>query len=245
MLGKSKIFVALAFMFTLIFATTTVFADYEATAARTVPAYHDENLTQRTGNERVDAGDRITVHRETDRAYLVTYPTPRGNKTRRVPKDVLPSINPNGNLQSLINQYNGRTWVDHTYLSDVKQCKEFAAFIFDRLYGVGYIGGGSVSSNPQNYLINLATNRVALRGYRTNLSAQSARELFQNARSGDFVQIRRRHGGPHSGIFVDLTGNGIRLFEANADGRNSIRVNTYSYDDLANMNFAMSLYYAK
>ena len=91
---KSKIFVALAFMFTLIFATTTVFADYEATAVRTVPAYHDENLTQRTGNERVDAGDRITIHRETDRAYLVTYPTPRGNKTRWVPKDVI-----NGNPQ--------------------------------------------------------------------------------------------------------------------------------------------------
>ena len=245
MFGKSKILIALAFIFTLIFASTTAFADYEATAVKEVPAYHDENLTQRTGNERVDAGDRITVHRETDRAYLVTYPTPRGNKTRWVPKDVLPQPGPNDNLQNLINQYNNTTWRNHTWLSDVKECKEFAAFIFDRLYGVGYIGGGSLSSNPQNYLINLATNRVALRGYRTDLNAQSARELFQNAQRGDFVQIRRRHGGPHSGIFVSHTGDGIQLFEANEDGRNSIRVNTYSYEDLANRNFAMSLYYAK
>ena len=98
MFGKSKIFVTLAFIFTLIFTTTTAFADYAATAARTVPAYHDENLTQRTGNERVDQGDRITVHRETDRAYLVTYPTPRGNKTRWVPKNVLDN-NGGGNRQ--------------------------------------------------------------------------------------------------------------------------------------------------
>lgn len=65
------------------------------------------------------------------------------------------------------------------------------------------------------------------------------------AQSGDFVQIRRRHGGPHSGIFVNRTENGIVLFEANADGRNSIRTNTYSYSDLAGRNYAMSLYYAK
>ena len=88
MLGKRKIFVALAFMFTLICATTTVFADYQRTADNTVPAYMDENLTQRTGNERVDRGDRITVHRETDRAYYVTYPVRNGTKTRWVPKNV-------------------------------------------------------------------------------------------------------------------------------------------------------------
>ena len=243
MFGNSKIFVALTFIFTFIFATTA-FADYERVAENTVPAYHDANLTQRTGNERVDKGDRVIVHQETANAYEVTYPTPRGPKRRWIPKNIFPPPVPN-NLQSLINEYNGKTWVNHTYNPNVKECKEFAAFIFDRMYGVGYIGGGSVSSNPKNYLINLATNRVALRGYRTNLTAQSARELFQNARSGDFVQIRRRHGGPHSGIFVDNTGNGIRLFEANADGRNSIRVNSYSYDDLANKNFAMSLYYAR
>ena len=42
MFGKSKILIALAFIFTLIFASTTAFADYEATAVKEVPAYHDE-----------------------------------------------------------------------------------------------------------------------------------------------------------------------------------------------------------
>ena len=93
MFGKSKILVALAFVFTLIFATTTVFADYERTADNTVPAYHDANLTQRTGNERVDRGDRVIVHQETGNAYEVTYPTPRGSKRRWVPKNI---FNENG-----------------------------------------------------------------------------------------------------------------------------------------------------
>ena len=113
------------------------------------------------------------------------------------------------------------------------------------MYGVGYIGGGSVSSNPKNYLINLNNpNRVKLRDYKTNLTAASAQQLFSNAQPGDFIQIRRRHGGAHSGIFVNRTSNGIVLFEANADGKNSIRTNTYSYSDLATKNFAMSIYYA-
>lgn len=85
---KGKIFIALAFIFTLIFSTTTAFADYQRTADNTVAAYYDEGLTDRRNGERVDRGDRVTVHQETDRAYRVTYPTPRGNKTRWVPKNI-------------------------------------------------------------------------------------------------------------------------------------------------------------
>lgn len=88
MFGKSKIFVALAFVFTLIFATTTVFADYERIADNTVPAYHNPELTNRTGNERVDAGDRVIVHQETGNAYEVTYPVRNGTKRRWVPKNI-------------------------------------------------------------------------------------------------------------------------------------------------------------
>lgn len=229
------------------------FQSYSRRADRTVNAYVMPDLVARSGNERVDAGDNVTVLREEGNAYLVRYPVSGGTKTRWVNKNEIFSVGVGGgssnvpaNLQSLINTYNNKTWRDHTYLPNVKQCKEFASFIFDKMYGVGYIGGGSVSSNAQNYFINLANpNRVARRDYRTNLTASSARELFQGAQPGDFVQIRRRNGGPHSAIFVNRTGDGIVLFEANADGRNSIRTNTYSYNDLANRNFAMTLYYAK
>lgn len=98
---KGKIFIALAFIFTLIFSATTVLADYERTADNTVAAYYDEGLTDRRNGERVDRGDRVTVHQETDRAYRVTYPTPRGNKTRWVPKNIFngnPNPQPSGGM---------------------------------------------------------------------------------------------------------------------------------------------------
>lgn len=230
------------------------FQSYNKKATKTVPAYVMPDLNSRNGNERVDAGDNVTVLREEGNAYLVIYPVSGGTKTRWVNKNEIFSNSGGGsstsnipaNLQNLINTYNNKTWRDHTYLPNVKECKEFASFIFNKLYGVGYIGGGSTSDNPKNYLINLTNpNRVALRGYKINLTAQSAQELFQTAQPGDFVQIKRRSGSPHSGIFVSLTNNGIVLFEANEDGKNSIRTNSYSYTDLANRNFAMSVYYAK
>ena len=87
MLYKDKIFIVVAFVLTLVFTTTT-FADYQRTADNTVPAYHDSGLTNRTGNERVDAGDYITVHQETGNAYEVTYPAGRTYKRRWVPKNV-------------------------------------------------------------------------------------------------------------------------------------------------------------
>ena len=214
-------------------------------ALQTVPAYTNSALTQRNGNERVDKGDMVTVLQETNNSYYVRYPVSNGTKDRWVSKDIFIDNPVPAKLQNLINTWNNRTWRDHTYLPSVKQCKEFASYIFNQMYGVGYIGGGSVSSNPKNYLINLNNpNRVKLRDYKTNLTAASAQQLFSNAQPGDFIQIRRRHGGAHSGIFVNRTSNGIVLFEANADGKNSIRTNTYSYSDLATKNFAMSIYYA-
>ena len=135
MLGKSKTFVALAFMFTLIFATTTVFADYQRTADNTVPAYMDENLTQRTGNERVDRGDRITVHRETDRAYYVTYPVRNGTKTRWVPKNVFnsssqPSGDYNSKVQAFVNdgRYRAGTRWDNCYT----YAAQFTSYVFGK-----------------------------------------------------------------------------------------------------------------
>ena len=88
MFGKSKIFVALAFVFTLIFSANTALADYQRKADNTVNAYHDEALTDRRNGERVDRGDLVTVHQETGNAYRVTYPTPKGYKTRWVPKNI-------------------------------------------------------------------------------------------------------------------------------------------------------------
>ena len=137
MFGKSKIFVALAFVFTLIFAASTVFADYEKIADNTVPAYHNPELTDRTGNERVDKGDRVIVHQETGNAYRVTYPTPKGYKTRWVPKNIFnggsnpqPAGDYNSKVQSFVNdgRYRpGTVWNNcYTYAS------QFTSYVFGK-----------------------------------------------------------------------------------------------------------------
>ncbi|MBR5913787.1 MAG: M23 family metallopeptidase [Selenomonadaceae bacterium] len=107
MFGKNKIFMTLAFIFTLIFSSTTVFAGYPDVADNTVPAYHDENLTDRRNGERVDAGDRVTILRETANAYYMRYPVRNGTKDRWVPKSV---FNRDDNVkQKLLNAVFGRS----------------------------------------------------------------------------------------------------------------------------------------
>lgn len=108
--GKSFLAMAFAFAFTLI-CTTTAFAGYPDLADNTVPAYRDENLTNRTGNERVDRGDRVTILRETANAYYMRYPVKNGTKDRWVPKSVF-NNNPNGGgdvRQRLLNTIFGRS----------------------------------------------------------------------------------------------------------------------------------------
>ncbi len=77
-----------AFLALVVLASSEAIAAYQRTADNTVPAYTDRNLSNRQGNERVDRGDVVTVFEETDNAYYVRYPTPRGTKDRWVPKNI-------------------------------------------------------------------------------------------------------------------------------------------------------------
>ena len=172
----------------------------------------------------------------------------------------------NNKLQELINQWNGRKWTDgysrsgnaeKRLNSSAIQCKEFASYIFNILYDTGYIGSGSTSSNYYNWRLSNTPTRVyqVAEVPQTN-NAYQAREAFRNlfaqAQPGDFIQIKRGSGGAHSAIFVGRTGDGIQWLDANADGANSVRLQTYSYDDLVKTtsrgyqwNVAMSLYRAR
>ena len=160
-------------------------------------------------------------------------------------------------LQNLINQWNGKTWKDHTYLSNVSQCKEFASYIFNELYSTGYIGSGSVSSNYYNWRLSSTPSNVyqvaeVKPTFNKNTARNAFQEMFSNAQPGDFIQIKRGSMSPHSAIFVGWTDDGVQWLDANADGKNSIKLQTYKYDDLVKTtnsghqwNVAMSLYRAK
>ena len=233
---------------------------WEATATGYKAAFTDENLSNRIGNEAVYAGDKITVLDERDDSYLVRYPSKNGYKDRWVSKAGIVSytepIIPEP-LQKLIDKWNGKTWKDHTYLPNVKQCKEFAAYIFNELYHTGYVGSGSTSANYYNWRLNNIPSSIyqVAEVPQTN-NATQAKQAFQNsfqqAKPGDFIQIKRGSGGAHSAIFVGYNENGVQWLDANADNKNGIKHQTYSWDDLVKTtssgkqwNVAMSIYRAK
>ena len=89
----------------LMLFTSVVLAAYQKVADNTVSAYHNPELTQRTGNERVDKGDLVTVLEERSNAYYVRYPVKNGTKDRWVPKNIFNSSTQTSN--SLKGDVNG------------------------------------------------------------------------------------------------------------------------------------------
>ena len=189
-------------------------------------------------------------------AELELFNTPV-NSTQNVQSSTSATLQKLARLQSLIDQWNGKTWKDHTYLSNVSQCKEFASYIFNELYGTGYIGSGSVSSNYYNWRLSGTPSNVyqvaeVKPTFNKNTAKNAFKEMFANAQPGDFIQIKRGTMSPHSAIFVGWTEDGIQWLDANADNKNGIKLQTYTYDDLVKTtnsghqwNVAMSLYRAK
>lgn len=146
-------------------------------------------------------------------------------------------------LDSLMSQYVGKTATSSQMLNG-KQCKGFANWVFYQLFGV-YIG-----PYPENavYRTNTSTADVIGELAPGSLNEASCKALLQKGAPGDFIQVQRstaRGSGPHSMILVNVDGNGIEVFDANSDGKNTIKRYrlTYSQFDVANK--GMSLCRAK
>ena len=121
-----------------------------------------------------------------------------------------------------------------------EQCKGYAKNVF---YLCFKVTPGSTQSKPNNYKLNgtAGMKQISSNG---NLNAGAAKNLFSNARPGDFVQIRRRHTGSHSAIVYSVSSSGVTFIEANLDNKNTIYKKTYTWSDLSNKNVGMSVYTA-
>ena len=124
------------------------------------------------------------------------------------------------------------------------QCKGFAVSVFQQLFDY-HIGSTGSSARGLNYQINYNKAYTDCVGSVTNMTEDSVRKLFSSAKAGDFVQIKRKHGGSHSSIVVSVSDTGIVFFECNLDGRNGIVKKMYTWSNLCRTNAAMSLYRAK
>lgn len=144
--------------------------------------------------------------------------------------------------------HNGVYKVNTVYKGPYKneQCKGFAKSVFEQLYGYN-IGSTCSKTAGVNYKININTNKTTCLGSVTQMTSNTAsqnniKNLFLKASAGDFVQMRRQHGGSHSAIVYTVTEKGVTFFEANIDGKNGIVLKTYTWYDLCKANSAMSIY---
>ena len=168
-------------------------------------------------------------------------------------KDFASSTSTQTQIQARLNQmidgsygngvYKAGTIYKGPYSSE--QCKGFAKQVHMLLFGYNI---GSTKSKPYNYEINFNSGNTALVGSLTNLSGKSNStvcNLFSAARPGDFIQVRRSHGGSHSMIFLSSNSNGVTVYECNVDGKNGIRTATISWSQFRSSNTAVSIYTAR
>lgn len=262
---KRKIFVALAFILTLA-VSVAAFAAYERTADNTVPAYTDPELRNRNGNERVDAGDRLVVLEERENSYYVRYPVRNGTKDRWVAKNVFNNGGNNGgnmanlhipqgasifNVMDILNLSKKTPgFVEGTKYTGSGQCRGFADRVYNKLFGVmglaGYTNNNyGASSYNGSHIVGQLHNFTA---YDTG----AVKDLFWNVKPGAIIQMGRRHRmnssgnapAPHTAIFfyAKKDGSGCVFYEANTDGKNTIKVNSYSWAELAEKNKGFTVY---
>ena len=121
----------------------------------------------------------------------------------------------NENLQNLIRNWTpNKKWDNRESNNIGSTCFGFANYIFRELHGV--IAGRTLNWSNAHTLGNLGTG-VSCR-YSGTVNESSLHNLFQQCKSGDFIQATKSDGtGQHSMIFVsyDSDSRKVRLFDAN------------------------------
>lgn len=150
-------------------------------------------------------------------------------------------------LRSMMNgtSYNEVYKLNNEYKGQYNEyeCKGFAQDVFEQLFNIS-IGKTGNRGKKLNYQIEYDEEKTKCVGSVTEMSEDSVKKLFIQARPGDFVQMRRGHGGSHSAIVFSVSDTEIVFFEANLDANNGIEKRTYTWGDLCKSNVAMSLYTA-
>ena len=209
-----------------------------------------DNLYARTGV----ANPQISCYYNGDSAqiYYMKKSSSASSITSVIATNTSVSSAENTILQRLNDMMNGN-YGNGTYEVDTKyqgkwaheQCKGFAKDVFQSLFGYNI---GSTKSKPNNYQISISSSKTSSVGSLTSLPGKNdytLRNLFDKARAGDFIQIRRWHGGSHSAIFVSSNSNGVTLYECNVDGKNGIIKKTYSWSQFRSDNNVVTVYTAK
>lgn len=233
----------------------TVVAVKEETAQRYVDVYRDAGLQNIYSGRWIGKGETYTVVQTSGNALLVNYKSSKGedrqgwvNKNIREEIDV---SNVQTHLEALISEWNGKNFNNYKWISNkynAIECKGFATYIFDELFSVGKIG---VTSN--NYKLKNLAKGVYELGSLSNVNGNtnSIVGLLQKAHVGDFIQMykyRKDQNGniigttQHSAIFLGIDNKNVHIFDANSDGRNTIKERYVSISYFVDTTIDISVY---
>lgn len=141
-------------------------------------------------------------------------------------------------------------FIEGTHYNGSGQCRGFANSVYERLFGLSglyeYTGNNyAAASYPGSHVVGQLHDFA-------EWDADAVKNLFWNVKPGAIIQMGRRHSRnssgnaprPHTAIFfyAAADGSGCAFYEANADGRNTIQVNFYSWTQLADRNSGFTVY---
>ena len=144
----------------------------------------------------------------------------------------------------------GSNFQEGTKYTGGGECRGFANRVYNRLFGLSGLSDYTnnnygARSFPGSHIVGQLHNFSAS-------DANAVKNLFWNVKPGAIIQMGRRHRlnstknapKPHTAIFFYALsdGSGCNFYEANADGRNTIQVNFYSWADLADRNKGFTVY---
>lgn len=209
----------------------------------------------------VTAGSDIDILAESGNSYYIRYWTDSGQARERYvnkgavrkagEKDEPVDNNTTGNLQSLAQKWDGKSWApygtgkgeNNWWPNGEKafggECLGFANYIFQEIHG-GKCGDGY---GTIKYKLSRLKDGVYEVSSSSWLDANKAKEMLLNAPVGSFLQLKRRKSGSqHSAILVSRNENQVVILDANAELNNIIKIRYFSYVDFANKNQVMSIY---
>ena len=149
-------------------------------------------------------------------------------------------------MQYLSKNVNG--YKDNTKYTGSYQCRGFANRVYTTLFNVSNISGYAYNNYAaSSYNGSHVAGKLYDHGSKNTSAVQN---LFKNAKPGSFIQIGRRYSknstgdaqSPHSAILYSVRDNGCEFYEANTDWKNTIKINFYSWEKLADYNKGFTIY---
>lgn len=146
------------------------------------------------------------------------------------------------NLSTVVSSQTGKTWSNGSYGLGI-QCYEFAHYTFNNIFSRGKVVVGSYASPNEHILTGRPSDIVQVASLgSTQTTVSAVKEALLKAAPGDFIQMKRSHGGPHSAIVTSVTSDRINYLDANSDGNNSIKTHSLTFAEFEAANQAFSIY---